>query len=170
MDEENKSNDSEVNITKSKKLNPILVVAVVLGVVIVGIFAVSMMGDKTKDSLKVVEEMKKDGQMEATSGSSGDSMTDATNAAVIAVEGGSFYYKPNVIRVKLGETVKIELSAVSMQHDFVIDELNVKSAVIPSGQKTVVEFVADTVGEFVFYCSVGKHREQGMVGTLIIEK
>lgn len=88
----------------------------------------------------------------------------------IEVEAGSFYFNPNTITVKKGETVRIILNSVSMQHDFVIDELNVKSEVIPAGESTTVEFTADTVGEFEYYCSVGQHRAQGMVGTLIVQE
>ena len=58
--------------------------------------------------------------------------------------------------------------SVSMVHDFVIDELGVKSSVAKSGHSTSVEFVADKVGSFEFYCSVGQHRTNGMVGTLTV--
>ncbi len=89
---------------------------------------------------------------------------------VIEVEGGSFYYKPNEIRVKKGETVKIVLKSVDMMHDFVIDELDVKMPITKSGETNEVTFTADTVGEFEYYCSVGQHRAQGQVGTLIVEE
>jgi nitrosocyanin len=84
------------------------------------------------------------------------------------LEGGSFYYKPNVITVKKGDKVKVTMNSVSMMHDFVIDELNVKSEVAPSGKAAVVEFTADKAGSFEFYCSVGQHRANGMVGTLVV--
>lgn len=34
---------------------------------------------------------------------------------------------------------------------------------------TSVTFVADTLGTFEYYCSVGNHRAQGMVGNLVVE-
>lgn len=89
---------------------------------------------------------------------------------VVEVEGGSFYFKPNIIRVKKGEPVKIVLNSVDMMHDLVIDELKVKTEIIQSGETTEVEFTPDTAGEFEFYCSVGQHRANGMVGTLIVEE
>ena len=55
-------------------------------------------------------------------------------------------------------------------HDFVIDELNVKSEITKGGNSTVVEFTPDTAGTFEFYCSVGQHRANGMVGKLIVEE
>ena len=40
---------------------------------------------------------------------------------------------------------------------------------INTGNKTSVTFVANKAGEFEFYCSVGNHRAQGMVGKLIVK-
>jgi plastocyanin len=91
-------------------------------------------------------------------------------AGSVDVETGSFYYKPNEIRVKKGETVKITLHSVSMMHDFNIDELNVKSPIVKNGDTGTVEFVASKAGEFEYYCSVGQHRAQGQVGKLIVEE
>lgn len=89
---------------------------------------------------------------------------------VISIEGGSFYYKPNEIRVKKGQTVKVEMKSADMMHDFVIDELGVKMPVVTAGNTGSVEFVADQVGEFEFYCSIGQHRKNGQVGRLIVEE
>lgn len=97
-------------------------------------------------------------------------LEDVNDVRVIAVEAGSFYYEPNEIRVKKGEKVKIEMQSVSMMHDFVIDELGIKMPVAQSGETGVIEFTADTVGSFEYYCSVGNHREQGQIGTLIVEE
>jgi len=173
MDEENKSSEfTSATPTSAKKMNPIVIVGVVLVVAVIGYFAVTMMGDKTKDSMEVVDSMDSGNKIKVVSGSTQEAMTDSTamDVAVVKVEGGSFYFKPNVIKAKLGDTVKVELTAVSMQHDFVIDELGVRSDVVPSGKKTTVQFVADTIGEFEFYCSVGNHKQQGMVGTLVVEQ
>lgn len=92
---------------------------------------------------------------------------------VTQIEAGSFYYKPNILRVKKGEKVKLEVKAVDMTHDFNIDELDVNSPIIKAGEageSVIVEFVADKVGEFEYYCSVGQHRSLGQVGKLIVEE
>jgi len=86
----------------------------------------------------------------------------------IAVEAGSFYYKPNLIQVKKGQKVKLTLNSVSMMHDFNIDELGVKVPVTKSGNSATVTFTANKVGEFEFYCSVGQHRANGQVGKIIV--
>lgn len=89
---------------------------------------------------------------------------------IVEVEGGSFYYKPNEIRVRKGQPVRIVLNSVDAMHDFVIDELDVKTEVIKSGESTEVELTPNEVGDFEFYCSVGQHRANGMIGKLIVEE
>lgn len=93
--------------------------------------------------------------------------TDIVNGE-ITIEAGSFYYKPNLIRVKKGEKVKLTLNAVSMMHDFNIDALSVKVPITKNGTSSTVEFTPMMVGEFEFYCSVGAHRTSGQVGKLIV--
>lgn len=87
---------------------------------------------------------------------------------VITVEGGSFYYEPAKIELKKGTKVRLVFNSVDMMHDFVIDELGVKTKIIKSGTTDTVEFTVDQVGQFEYYCSVGEHRAQGMVGTLVV--
>ena len=91
-----------------------------------------------------------------------------TEENTFTLEAGSFYYKPSVITVKKGETVKIVLNSVDMMHDFVIDELDVRTEIIKSGESGEVTFTPTVAGEFEFYCSVEDHRDKGAVGTLIV--
>jgi nitrosocyanin len=93
---------------------------------------------------------------------------EAIGVKTVEIEAGSFYYKPNTITVKKGEKVKIVMNSVSMMHDFVIDDLNVKMPVVQNGNTGTVEFTADKVGTFEYYCSVGQHKAQGQVGTLVV--
>ncbi len=97
--------------------------------------------------------------------------TDATIAEVktVNMEAGSFYYKPNTITVKEGTKVKIVFTSVSMMHNFYIDEFNVKSPTVKSGNTETFEFVASKKGTYEYYCAVGSHRANGQVGTLIVE-
>ncbi len=95
--------------------------------------------------------------------------TTATNVKTINMEAGAFYYKPNKITVKKGDTVKIVFKAVDMMHNFYLDEFKVKGPTVKAGDTDTVEFIADKRGSFEFYCNVGKHRAQGQVGILIVE-
>lgn len=89
---------------------------------------------------------------------------------VVEIEAGSFYYEPNMIKVKKGQRVQVVIKSVDMMHDFNIDELNVKSEIVKSGETGTVEFVASKVGSFEYYCSVGQHRQNGQVGTIVVEE
>ena len=105
-----------------------------------------------------------------------DSMMNDTNSMMsdegivtVNVEAGMYYYKPNQIKVKQGDTVKVVMNSVEGMHDFNIDELSVKTKVIKDGETVEATFVADKVGTYEYYCSVGNHRAMGMVGTLVVE-
>lgn len=151
----------------------LLVVVVVGGVIY-------FVNSKNSDSnVTSPTEMMKNKQSSATSESSETSSTstppgvppETTNAdvKVIDVEAGSFYYKPNIIEVTKGQKIKIVLSAVSMMHDFNVDELGVKMPIVKNGNKGTVEFTADKVGTFEYYCSVGQHRANGQVGKITVK-
>ena len=64
-------------------------------------------------------------------------------------------------------TVTVENKGV-LQHDFVIDDLEVKADLIDGGDSTTVTINADA-GTYEFYCSVPGHKQAGMVGTLTVE-
>lgn len=85
------------------------------------------------------------------------------------VAGRNYSFTPATIRVKKGETVRITFESAGGIHDWKIDEFNAATKQIASGQSETIEFVADKVGTFEYYCSIGSHRAQGMVGTLIVE-
>ncbi|HZE87411.1 MAG TPA: cupredoxin domain-containing protein [Methylomirabilota bacterium] len=87
----------------------------------------------------------------------------------VTVEGGNFYFKPNEIKVKKGQKVKVTFTNTGGTHDFVIDGLNVRTERIQGGASTTVAFTPDKTGIFAFYCSVGMHRQMGMKGNLIVE-
>lgn len=98
-----------------------------------------------------------------------ENVSTAPNVITINIEAGSFYFKPNKITVKKGDTVKIVFKAVDMQHNFYLDEFNFKGPTVKSGDTNTFQFVADKTGSFEFYCAVGQHRKNGQVGTLIVE-
>ncbi len=69
------------------------------------------------------------------------------------------------IAVKKGDKVRILVKNIKGTHDWVLDEFGVKSET-PEGQVTTIEFTADKVGEFKYYCSKYNHRSLGQEGTL----
>ena len=87
----------------------------------------------------------------------------------ITVSGKSFAFTPSTITVNKGDKVKIIFKNTGGFHDFVIDEFNVETPTIQSGQEATAEFTADKAGTFEYYCGVGNHRQMGMKGTLVVK-
>lgn len=98
--------------------------------------------------------------------------TSTPSASVVKtfnVSGSNFNFSVTEMRVKKGDKVKVVFKNVDGFHDWVIDEFNAKTPRIQAGQTAEVEFIADKVGTFEYYCSVGSHRANGMKGNLIVE-
>ena len=69
------------------------------------------------------------------------------------------------MNVKKGDTVRIKVTNIKGTHDVTIDEYGIKE-MTPLNKEVVIEFTADKVGEFIYYCSVPGHRAKGQWGTL----
>lgn len=96
--------------------------------------------------------------------------TSATaGAREFTVEGKNVSFSIGEIKVKKGDKVRITFKNTEGMHDWRLDEFNAKTSVIGEGKEETVEFVADKVGTFEYYCSVGSHRALGMKGNLIVE-
>ena len=87
----------------------------------------------------------------------------------VAVEGSQFKFLPATIKAKKGDTVVVMFKSMGGMHDFMIDEFEVATNQIGDGEEEEMEFVADKIGTFEYYCSVDGHRQLGMVGKLIVE-
>ena len=105
----------------------------------------------------------------ASVGSSGFVQSGQTSSSSFTVNGGNYYFKPNIIKVKQGDQVTIKFINDDGMHNFIIDEFNVGTQIIKGGAEETISFVADKKGSFEYYCSVGQHRQNGMKGTLIVE-
>ena len=69
------------------------------------------------------------------------------------------------ISVNKGDIVRIKATNIKGAHNFIIDEYGINE-LTPLNQEVVIEFTADKVGEFIYYCSVPGHRQKGQWGTL----
>lgn len=96
-------------------------------------------------------------------------VSNAAVPKVVNLSAKNFVYSAAEIRVKEGERVRVIFASTQGYHDWVVDEFSVATKRVNEGQTAEVEFVADKKGSFVYYCSVGNHRELGMTGTLIVE-
>lgn len=96
--------------------------------------------------------------------------TDVPNRVTIDMDGFNYEYDVKQIKVKKGDIVTINLKSTEGFHDWVVDEFDAATERINEGDTTSVTFTADKVGTFQYYCSVGKHRQLGMVGYIIVEE
>ena len=121
-----------------------------------------MIVNDENDGTKLPEKMTE----ENTSTSDNGTVADTK---VFSVSGTNFTFDVKEIRVKKGDMVTINFESASGVHNWVIDEFDAFTRQVTPGTPASVTFVADTVGTFEYYCSVGNHRALGMVGRLIVE-
>lgn len=90
----------------------------------------------------------------------------------LAIEMSSFQFSQDKIVVRAGQKVTLKLTNLEGVHDFMIDELGVASKQTSMGDETLVTFTVpkSSAGKtYEYYCSVGNHRQLGMVGQLVVE-
>ncbi|KKP33024.1 MAG: hypothetical protein A2312_01190 [Candidatus Staskawiczbacteria bacterium RIFOXYB2_FULL_32_9] len=140
-----------------------IIIAIILVVVIVGIiFAILMQNPKTEiesNSINTLDE----NITNTTNNQSQDELKEFKINSFYDDTGVWFSLKEIII--KKGDIVKIEVTNIKGIHDFVIDEYNI-SQETPLNVPTTIQFKADKVGEFIYYCSKPGHRQKGQWGTL----
>jgi plastocyanin len=79
-----------------------------------------------------------------------------------------FNWSTNELEAAPGQVIQVTNAGV-MEHDFVIDELEIQE-VLPNGEPVEITLPEDlSPGDtYTYYCSVPGHRESGMEGTLTI--
>ncbi len=87
----------------------------------------------------------------------------------VTITGSEFKYDPNTISAQVGQPVTVVYKNIGQYpHNFVINELGVKSPTIGPGQTETFSFTPDKSGTFSFYCSLPGHRDKGMEGTISV--
>lgn len=128
-----------------------------------------MMGTSTDDMMMGTSSMATSSTATSTGAASADAVAPVAGATVFNVTGKNFEFSVKEMKVKKGDTVTVNFESTGGFHDWVVDEFKAATKQVNPGTKTSVTFVADKAGTFEYYCSVGKHRASGMVGTLIVE-
>lgn len=90
---------------------------------------------------------------------------DDNNYTEINVEGYNYRFEPSIIELKKGQKVRLRFESEEGFHDLVSDELGIATQKLNADERDEIIFTPQEIGDFVFYCSVGNHRELGMVGT-----
>lgn len=108
----------------------------------------------------------------ACGGGGGDGLADdePTVEPDVTVSGtDELKFEPTELTAAAG-TVAVELQAgETVEHDFVIEELDDTRVVMVQPGQSVVGTVDLEPGTYTFYCSVPGHRTAGMEGTLTVE-
>ncbi len=88
---------------------------------------------------------------------------------VIKIEARKFRFAPNLIELKKGEAVTLELTAVDFPHGFSIPELKVRTDLV-MGKTVQVHLKPEAAGQFAFLCDnfCGSGHEE-MAGTIIVK-
>ena len=87
-------------------------------------------------------------------------------------KGGDIDGKANpTLTVHEGDVVQITLvNGEGAEHDIVLPDLHAASQRVSSpGASSTLTFRAGDIGTFVYFCSIGGHREAGMQGTIKVE-
>lgn len=168
MDEDKKTENIQEEVKQEG--NSKLIIGAIIAVAVLAIGGFIFAKSVSNSSLSSTGTPTAQNTPEATGTLEASTELPSTGTGVnFIVEGGEYFYKPNQLKVKKGDKVKITFNNSGGMHDFVIDELNVKSKLIRSNESDTIEFTADKAGTFEFYCSVGQHRKLGMKGTLVVE-
>ncbi|GJJ02113.1 cytochrome-c oxidase [Duganella rhizosphaerae] len=88
---------------------------------------------------------------------------------VIKIEARKFRYAPNVIELKKGEAVVLELTALDFPHGFSLPDFKIRADLV-IGKPVRVKLKPEEAGQFGFLCDnfCGSGHEE-MSGTLIVK-
>lgn len=139
-----------------------LIIAVLVGG---GFFFYTQLG---KDAPENPESTTKTQELVPVTGGNANTAAAKRYHQTVTIDSQSFFFNPDVFRVKAGEKVTVNVRAQG-DHTFVIDELKVH-AKTPNGVTTKIEFTPEKEGAFRYYCDKPGHREAGQAGVLIVEK
>jgi len=141
-----------------------IITVVILTVVVIGGFLFYKKGKVNQDNPSAKTDIE-----ETASQSNETVQQEKTTIKEFIVFGKSFSFEPVTIKVTMGDTVKIIFKDSDGFHDLKIGGYNVATSRINAGEESSVQFVADKAGSFEYFCTVGNHRERGMIGTLVVE-
>ena len=107
-------------------------------------------------------------------GSGGPTTTPPAEPLALTVTTSAPYaFAPTALTAAPGQLVNLTYTnndpVPIQQHDWVLDEASAQTDVVGVGESASVLFLAPEAGTYTFYCSVGNHRQLGMVGTFTVE-
>lgn len=145
----------------------VLVVAAALAIAIIaGYFAIVERNKKVVPLPQVRRALPTLQLQVASTPEASPSSSEIPQVREIMLDSGNYFFKPNTLLLKKGETVRIRIANDGL-HTFTIDELNINEPL--RGSQIQFEFTPKKVGTFTYYCAIPGHRERGQFGTLVVE-
>jgi cytochrome c oxidase subunit 2 len=97
------------------------------------------------------------------------SRKQAAPAVHLAITMRKFVIDPNVIRVKQGENVVLDVSSKDVQHGFQVEQLGINEPIQP-GKPAAIALDTSKKGEFKMECSIicGAGHDE-MTGKIVVE-
>lgn len=130
---------------------------------------VAVFGTTNADGSVTAQSVQLNPQMELRGGVQPNQSQKSSDAVEVVVTGSNYEFSPTKLTVKKGQKIRLVFKNSGGMHDFVVDELGIRTAVIQGGVEDFVEFTPDKTGTFEFYCSVANHRAMGMKGTITVQ-
>ncbi len=93
---------------------------------------------------------------------------EATAQERIKVEASRAGFKPKIVTLRKGETVRVVLSTADDEHCFAVDALRIEKRIVP-GKTTEVDVVVDKAGTLPFYCCLEPDRE-ALRGRIVVRE
>jgi len=163
------------NIQKNRG-NSLIIILIVLAILIGGGILYYKGAKSQKDALETPLPPEETGNITPPApdmiveiGAEDEIIMEAAPFKEFTVEGKPFEFSLKEIRVQKGDFVRVTFTNVNGMHDWRLGGYDIGTAVLNAGDSSSVDFKADKAGTFEFYCSVGNHRQMGMVGKLIVE-
>ncbi len=90
----------------------------------------------------------------------------ATAQERLKVEASKGGFKPKVVTLRKGETLRLVLTTADEEHCFAVDALRIEKRIVP-GKATEVDLTAEKAGSLPFYCCLEPSRE-ALRGRIIV--
>jgi uncharacterized cupredoxin-like copper-binding protein len=86
---------------------------------------------------------------------------------VITLEAGEFHFNAHTLELQAGQPVTIRfVNRGKIDHALVIDEWNLQTDALRTGESADLTFTPKEAGSFTFYCAIAGHPAAGMTGTI----
>ena len=85
------------------------------------------------------------------------------------IVGTEFAFEPATLEIPVNqETVIVFRNLGTVDHDLVIEEVDIATGTMRIGAEMTVRFTPTETGEFALICSIPGHPEAGMTGTISV--